>query len=100
MAPEAIGTVIVSTLTGITGLVVALSGLRRTRNTQLREDLDICWEEQQHARMQFLAALEHLSGLEELLAANRMKIPQRPPSLDPGRTGKPLSGAQPRHSAG
>lgn len=99
MAPEAIGAVIASSLSGIAGLILAWSGLRRTRNTQLREDLQTCWEEHQRARSRFLGALVHIGRLEDLLAINRIRIPARPPSLDPGLTDAPSSEWHPRHAA-
>lgn len=99
MALEAIGTVIGATLTGLTGLIVAWSGFRRSRDQHTREELDQCWEEQQRTRSRFLAALAHIGRLEELLIANRVKVPQRPQVLDPGFTDEPSSGWQPRHAA-
>ena len=99
MAPEAWGTAAGAVLTGLTGVIVAWSGLRRTRNTQLREDLDLCWDEQRQHRSRFLAALGHISRLEELLAGNRVAIPMRPRNLDPGPTGEPSSEWRPRHAA-
>lgn len=99
MAPEAWGTAIGAVLTGLTGVIVAWSGLRRTRNTQLREDLDLCWVEQQRLRGRFLAALGHIGRLEELLAYRGATIPMRPSSLEPEPTTTPLSDWRPRHAA-
>lgn len=99
MAPEAWGTAISAVLTGFGGLILAWSGLRRTRNTQLREDLQICWDEQQSIRSRFLDALQHVARLEELLAGRGIKIPARPPSLDPGPTQEPQSVGRHRHVA-
>jgi hypothetical protein len=99
MAPEAWGTAISGVLTGLGGLILAWSGLRRTRNTQLREDLDLCWDEQQQIRSRFLEALEHVARLEEQLAARGIKVPMRPASLEPGRTTEQQNEWRPRHAA-
>ena len=99
MAPEAWITLVGSTLTGISGLILAVSGYRRTRNTQIREDLEQCWQEQQRLRTKLHEALGHVGTLEELLAMNRVKVPGRPPSLDPGRTVDTPAAWQPRHAA-
>lgn len=100
MAPEAIITGIGAVLTGLTGLVVAWSGLRKTRNLQLREDLDTCWTEQQHTHTRFLAALAHLSRLEELLAGHGLPVPMRPENLEPGHTAVLMTGGRHRLVAG
>jgi len=96
MALEAIGTVIGATLTGLTGLIVAWSGFRRSRDQQIREELDQCWEEQQRDRSRFLAALRHLGLLEELLVAHRVEVPPRPDILGPGSTDEPAGAWRPR----
>lgn len=99
MAPEAWGTAISAVLTGFGGLILAWSGLRRTRNTQLREDLQLCWDEQQQVRSRFLDALQHVARLEELLASRGIRVPMRPPSLAPELTPEPRNAGQPRHAA-
>lgn len=99
MAPEAVGTAVSAVLTGLGGLILAWSGLRRTRNTQLREDLSTCWDEQQRTHSRFLDALEHVARLEEQLAGNGIKVPSRPPTLVPGYTSDPQIEWQPRHAA-
>jgi hypothetical protein len=86
MAPEAWGALVGTALTGISGLVLAASGYRRTRDTQLREDLEACYKESQSLRGRFHAALLHLGTVEDLLAMNKVKVPARPLSLDPEPT--------------
>lgn len=99
MAPEAWGALVGTALTGISGLVLAVSGYRRTRDAQTREDLEGCYREQQAVRGRLHDALWHLGRVEDLLAMNRIKVPQRPPSLDPGHTAEPPVTWQPRHAA-
>lgn len=99
VAPEAIGAVILSSFTGLTGLVVAWSGLRRNRTAQMREDLRACWEEQQLTRTKFLSVLAHVSRLEELLAYHGLPVPARPSTLDPGPTDSSPTAWRPRHAA-
>lgn len=99
MAPEAWGAAIGATLTGLTGLVVAVSGLRKVRNAQLREDLQACYAEQERLRARHLAALGHIGYLEEHLTNHRVAVPQRPPILAAGHISEPHSEWQPRHAA-
>lgn len=99
MAPEAWGTAVSAVLTGLGGVILAWSGLRRTRNTQLREDLNQCWDEQQQAHSRFLAALEHVARLESLLAGRGIKVPSRPPDLDLARISEQPTAWKPRHAA-
>jgi hypothetical protein len=99
MAPEAWGALVGTALTGISGLVLAVSGYRRTRDTQLREDLQQCYQESKANRGRLHDALYHLGTLEDLLAMNGVKVPQRPASLDPDSTGAPLDTWHPRHAA-
>lgn len=99
MAPEAWGVLVGTTLTGISGLILAASGYRRTRDTQLREDLESCYRESQTLRGRLHSALLHLGGLEDLLAMNKVRVPARPASLDPGYTAVPPEGWQGRHAA-
>lgn len=99
MAPEAWGALVGTALTGISGLILAASGYRRTRDTQLREDLETCYRESQTTRGRFHAALLHLATLEDLLAINGLKVPQRPTSLEAGSTDAPPAAWQGRHAA-
>jgi hypothetical protein len=99
MAPEAWGALVGTALTGISGLVLAVSGYRRTRDTQLREELAQCYLEGVGSRRKLHDALYHLGGLETLLAMHGMKVPARPASLDPGSTTAPLEEWQGRHAA-
>lgn len=99
MAPEAWGALVGTALTGISGLILAASGYRRTRDTQLREDLEACYRESQTIRGRLHSALLHLGTVEDLLAMNRVKVPQRPVSLDPDSTSAPPDASGGRHAA-
>ena len=99
MAPEALGVLIGASATGISGVILAISGYRRTRAAQLREDLAECWQEQRATRERLRGALNHLTALENLLAAHRIEVPPRPASLDPGSTAAPPDAWQPQHAA-
>lgn len=99
MAPEAWGALVGTALTGISGLILAASGYRRTRDAQMREDLEACYKESQMVRGRLHDALLHLGRVEDLLAMNRVKVPARPPSLDPGSTETTPAAWQPRHAA-
>jgi hypothetical protein len=99
MAPEAWGALVGTALTGISGLILAASGYRRTRDTQMREDLEGCYRESQTVRGQLHETLLHLGRVETLLAVNGIKVPTRPPSLDPGHTAASPATWRPRHAA-
>jgi hypothetical protein len=99
MAPEAWGALVGTALTGISGLILAASGYRRTRDTQMREDLEGCYRESHIVRGRLHDALLHLGSVEDLLAMNGVKVPQRPPSLAPGSTETSPATWQPRHAA-
>lgn len=99
MAPGDWTAVIGATATGITGIIVALSGLRRQRSAQLREELERCWNEGQATRDRLLAALSHIGSLEEAMTVARLSIPTRPPILGAGPTSAQPDAWQPRHAA-
>lgn len=100
MAPEAWGALVGTALTGISGLILAASGYRRTRDTQLREDLQACYRQAQTVRTRLHSALLHLGTVEDLLAMNKVKVPARPANLDPDYTDAPPDALPGRHAAG
>ena len=99
MAPEAWAAIIAASGAAISGVIVAFSGYRRTRTTQIREDLEECWQEQARLRTKLHDTLHHAGRLEVLLAMNRIKVPARPLSLVPELTPAPPESWQPRHAA-
>src|SRR5687767_3864289 len=98
MAPEAWAAIIGSAGAAISGVIVAFSGYRRTRTTQIREDLQECWREQERLRRKLHDTLHHAGRLEDLLSMNRIKVPARPPSLVPELTPIEPANWQPRHA--
>lgn len=99
MAPEAWGVIIGSTGAALSGVIMAISGYRRSRATQDREDLQECWREQERLRTKLHDSLMHAGRLEDLLAMNRIKVPARPATLVPELTPAPPDEWEPRHAA-
>jgi hypothetical protein len=92
MTPETIITLGTAISTALTGILFAISGIRRTGATSIREDLTSCVAQNEDLRRQYLVALSHIFVLEQSLASLGVRAPGRPTALQPAYSGVPRNG--------